>query len=89
MVVSSPSCVASRNKSVQLEGQSRHLGLLWGGGELRVLGSWSVVGAVAQRGSTLVLDMTVLATAAEAVETVRLADSPSASYTQRAFGRHA
>lgn len=39
-------------------------------------------------GSTLILDMTLLTTAAEAIEMVHLADSLSASDTQRAFGSH-
>lgn len=83
MFMSSPSCVASRVKSAQLED---HQGLLCGGGDLRALGPGSVARAVAHKGSTPILDMSVLTTAAEATETVHLADSLSASYTQGVFG---
>lgn len=70
--MSSSSCVASRVNSVQLEGQRHHLGLLWGGGNLCALESWFMARAVAHKDSTLILDMTVLTTAAKDIEMVHL-----------------
>lgn len=88
--MSSSSCVASRNEFPAAGGPKRPSGApLWGRGEeLRALGSWSVARAVAQKGSTLILDMTVLTAAAEAIERVHLADALSASHTQGPFAIH-
>lgn len=89
MVMSSSSCVASRNEFTAAGGPKRPSGApLVGEGEIRGLGLWSVARAVAQKGSTLILDMTELTTAAKAIEMVHLADALSASPTRRACAIH-